>query len=120
MSCPSLLSPNGVLVKQVIKQSVCCKLVVALEYRWKGFEQANATCDRSCHQHNLLPRALQKTFPQAVVARAQIELNDAARQGNEAAAVTKRNVKGGYVTKFFAERDGTTQHFGQFFLKDLH
>lgn len=54
-------------VKPRVALSICGRLEIALTYRWKGFEKANAWCYRGRKQHDLLLRGLKRLWkPKAI------------------------------------------------------
>ena len=73
-----------------------------LAYRWKGMDEMLAWCDRECHRHRILPRALEIMYDDKTVERAQKELEEAAARvaaGGEEVymGAQKQRVRGGQV-----------------------
>ena len=66
-SCPAGCRGSKVRSLQILKSclalSITCVMEKPLLYRWKGFERANAYVMRGRKQHDLLRRALEKTWP---------------------------------------------------------
>jgi hypothetical protein len=58
-------------MKGAVRKSVGMGLVVALFYRQKHFEKANAYLMRGRGQHSILPRALMLLFPPKVIKQAE-------------------------------------------------
>eukprot|EP00959_Pyramimonas_sp_CCMP1952_P280669 5866656-Pyramimonas_sp.AAC.1 len=68
---------------------------LALEYRWKHMEKANAWCYRGQAQHNILFRAFKRAYDRKAVESADKELSDAAARGESAQSGSKQVVKAG-------------------------
>ena len=76
------------------------RLVVALLYRWKGFDQALSWAVRGRAVHNLLGRTLAKMFPKQAAAAAQANLDAQPERGD--AQRLKHTVRGGACAQWMA------------------
>eukprot|EP00959_Pyramimonas_sp_CCMP1952_P446914 9357572-Pyramimonas_sp.AAC.1 len=83
--------------QHVVKMSVGATCPLALEYRWKHMEKANAWCYRGRAQHNLLQRAFCRAYSAKMVNDAEALV---AMAGGDAPAGAKAVVKAGLIIKY--------------------
>ena len=93
------------LVVPLVVLSTTSQLVVALEYRWMGFDSASGWVFRGRRQHRLLDRALLRMFKKKDLAAAEAAMLQAAVNGVEAAPAAKKAVKAGKIIGFFSKVD---------------
>ena len=91
----------------VILRCLAGKLVVALAYRWKGFDVALSWANRRRAVHNLLGRTLLAFFPQGAAAAASAALG--ADREREGAPRLERQAKGAACAKYLVEDLGGTR-----------
>ena len=89
-------------MKEAVRLSLGGGMVVPLLYRFKHMEKASATILRGRLQHDLMPRALRRMYPQH--ARRKARADAAAAAGGELPFAVQQAVRGDHILSFSRRR----------------